>query len=65
MMGDDSPTGGAGYAPFYVPGDYATRKDIVPHPDAVPLSKLRSWRIDPEMSFAKRQQVSDFILKLQ
>lgn len=65
MLGDDSPTGGPGYEPFYVPGDYATRRDIVPHPDAVPFAQLRAWRIDPVRSFERRQQVADFILRLQ
>lgn len=42
MMGDDSETGGAGFAPFAVAGDYATRSDIVPHPDAVPLDDFNA-----------------------
>jgi iron(III) transport system substrate-binding protein len=65
MMGDDSPTGGSGYAPFYVPGDYATRTDIEPHPDAVPLEEFNAWRINPEATFEIRQEVADFILVLQ
>ncbi|MCI0476530.1 MAG: ABC transporter substrate-binding protein [Anaerolineales bacterium] len=65
MMGDDTATGGAAYAPFYVPGDYATRTDIKPHPDAIPLDKLRAWRIDPAKSLTIRQQVADYILKLK
>lgn len=65
MMGDDSPTGGPAYAPFYVPGDYATRTDITPHPDAIPLDEFRAWRIDPERSFSIRSQVADLILVLQ
>jgi iron(III) transport system substrate-binding protein len=65
MMGDDTPTGGAGYAPFYVPGDYATRIDIAPHPDAVPPSQLRAWFIDPQRTYQIRQQVADLILTFQ
>lgn len=65
MMGDDSPTGGDAYKPFYVPGDYATRTDIEPHPDAVPLEELRAWRIDPERLVEVRQDVADLILTLQ
>jgi iron(III) transport system substrate-binding protein len=65
MMGDDTPEGGPGYAPFYVPGDYATRTDITPHPDAIPLADFNAWRIDPKKSFAVRKQVSDFILAQQ
>lgn len=65
MMGDDTPEGGPGYAPFYVPGDYATRTDIVPHPDAIPLDKFRAWSIDPARTLEIRQKVADLILTLQ
>jgi iron(III) transport system substrate-binding protein len=65
LMGDDTETGGEGFAPFYVAGDYATRTDIAAHPDAVPLSDLTAWRIDPAKTAEIRQQVSDLILELQ
>jgi iron(III) transport system substrate-binding protein len=65
MMGDDSETGGAATAPFYVPGDYLTRTDLAPHPDAVPLEDFAAWRMDPAASASIRQQVADFILMLQ
>lgn len=65
MMGDDSPTGGAGFQPFYVAGDYATRSDIAQHPDALPLAKLNAWRIDPAKTAAARKRVADFILARQ
>lgn len=65
LMGDDTETGGAGFKPFYVPGDYATRKDIKPHPDAVPLAELGAWRVDAEKTAAQRKAVGDFILTLQ
>ena len=65
MMGDDTPTGGEGYAPFYVAGDYATRTDIEPHPDAVPFDEFNAWRMDPEATYEIRQDISDFILSLQ
>ncbi len=64
MMGDDSENGGAAYKPFYVPGDYATRTDIVPHPDAVPFAELNAWYIDPVKSSEVRGIVSDFILSI-
>lgn len=64
MMGDDSETGGEAYKPFYVPGDYATRTDITPHPDAVPLADLNAWYIDPVKSSEIRATVADFILGL-
>ncbi|MCG8353088.1 MAG: ABC transporter substrate-binding protein [Chloroflexales bacterium] len=65
MMGDDTPTGGPGYEPFYVPGDYATRTDITPHPDAVPPNQFRAWFIDPQRTYESRQQVADLILTFQ
>jgi iron(III) transport system substrate-binding protein len=65
LMGDDSDTGGDGFAPFYVAGDYATRTDIVSHPDAVPLEDFTAWRIDPEATAEIRQQIADLILVLQ
>jgi iron(III) transport system substrate-binding protein len=64
MMGDDSPTGGDAFQPFYVAGDYATRTDIEPHPDAIPLDELRAWPIDPER-LVEIQDVADLILTLQ
>lgn len=65
LMGDDSETGGAGFEPFYVPGDYATRTDIVSHPDAVPLDEFNAWRIDPAATAEIRQDIADMILVLQ
>lgn len=65
LMGDESPTGGAGFKPFYVPGDYATRTDIVPHPDAVPLGEFRAWRVSPAKTAKIRQEVADLVLTLQ
>jgi iron(III) transport system substrate-binding protein len=65
LMGDDSETGGPGYAPFYVAGDWATRGDIVGHPDAIPLADFNGWRIDPLATAAIRQSVADLVLQLQ
>jgi iron(III) transport system substrate-binding protein len=65
MMGDDTPEGGPGYEPFYVSGDYATRTDITPHPDAVPFDEFRAWQIDTAETFEKRQEVADLIVTLQ
>jgi iron(III) transport system substrate-binding protein len=65
MMGDDSETGGEGYAPFYVAGDYATRTDIAPHPDAVPLADFTAWRVDPSKTLTIRKDVADLLLTLQ
>jgi iron(III) transport system substrate-binding protein len=65
MMGDDTPTGGPGYAPFYVAGDYAARTDIASHPDAAPLEKLDAWRIDPVKTMTMRRRVADLILARQ
>ncbi len=65
MMGDDSETGGPALAPFYVAGDYLTRTDIPPHPDAIPLDGFNAWRIAPEATGAARQDVADLVLSLQ
>ena len=65
MMGDESETGGPALAPFYVAGDYLTRTDIPPHPDAVPLDAFNAWRIAPEATGAARQDVADLVLSLQ
>jgi iron(III) transport system substrate-binding protein len=65
MMGDNTPTGGAAFAPFYVPGDYATRRDIKQHPDAIPLEQLRAWRMNPTKTFQARKRVADLVLTLR
>jgi iron(III) transport system substrate-binding protein len=65
MMGDDTPGGGPGFEPFNVAGDYATRTDLAPHPDALPLAKLNAWRIDSARIAATRKRVADFILARQ
>lgn len=65
LMGDDSPDGGAGYAPFYVPGDYAAREDIEPHPDSLTLEEVGAWTIDPEEVAGKRQEIGDLLITLE
>lgn len=64
LMGDETPTGGPGFAPFAVPGDYASRTDIANHKDAVPLEKLGAWKVDPQKTAAARRKVADLILRL-
>ncbi|RMF05032.1 MAG: ABC transporter substrate-binding protein, partial [Chloroflexi bacterium] len=65
LMGDDSPDGGPGFAPFYVPGDYPTRTDITPHPDAIPLNEFNAWYVQADKTLPVRQDVADFILTLK
>jgi iron(III) transport system substrate-binding protein len=65
LMGDDSGTGGPGFAPFYVAGDWATRSDITPHPDAIPLEDFIGWRVDPAATATIRAEVADLILQVQ
>lgn len=65
LMGDDSDTGGDGFKPFYVAGDWPTRTDIAPHPDAIPLADFKGWQIDPAETAKIRAEVADFILQLQ
>ncbi|MGA9871246.1 MAG: ABC transporter substrate-binding protein [Rhodococcus sp. (in: high G+C Gram-positive bacteria)] len=65
MMGDNSETGGPGFEPFYVAGDYPTRDDVVAPTDALSLGDLGAWRIDPEASAERRAQVADYLLTIQ
>ncbi|KKB85116.1 iron ABC transporter substrate-binding protein [Devosia limi DSM 17137] len=65
MFGDDSPTGGPGFAPFNVPGDYATRSTITDDPDSVPLAELNAWTINPAAIAAARGRIADLIITLQ
>ncbi|GAA3743380.1 hypothetical protein GCM10022239_18560 [Leifsonia bigeumensis] len=64
-MGDDSETGGPGYAPLYVAGDYPTRTDIVPPDGALTLDELAAWVIDPAETITIRSDVADFLLTLE
>lgn len=64
LMGDDTETGGDGFAPFYVAGDYPVRTDIVPPADAVGLDELGAWVIDPEAVAERRAEVADFLLTI-
>lgn len=65
LMGDDSGDGGPGYAPFYVPGDYAARENIGLYPDSLSLEELGAWTIDPEELVERRQEVGDLLLTLE
>ncbi len=65
LMGDESEVGGPGLAPFYVAGDYVTRTDIPPHPDAVPLDDFTAWRLAPAETATIRAEIGDLILTLQ
>jgi iron(III) transport system substrate-binding protein len=64
MMGDDSETGGPGFEPFYVAGDYPTRTDVTAPEGAVSLEELGAWSIDVEASAERRDAVADFLLTL-
>lgn len=64
LMGDDTPTGGPGYEPFYVPGDYPVRTDMEMPQDAAPLDELGAWDIDPQETASIRGDVADFLLTL-
>lgn len=63
-MGDDTATGGAGFEPFYVAGDYPVRTDLTPPEDAVSIADLGAWVIDPEEVAGVRDDVGDFLLTL-
>lgn len=64
VMGDDRETGGVGFEPFYVAGDYPTRDDVTPPADAVSLDELGAWVIDPAEVAERRAEVNDFLLTL-
>lgn len=65
MYGDDSASGGPGFEPFNVPGDYAVRSTITDDPDSVPLGELNAWTIDPAATAAARGRIADLIITLQ
>ena len=65
MMGDETPSGGPGFEPFFVQGDYAARRTIADHPDAVPLEKVNLWTMDPTATGAARSRILDLIIMLQ
>lgn len=60
MLGDEK--GGKGFAPFYVPGDYPTRKDAQPPKGAKPWSEFQGkvWSNDPTWVYQNAIQVRDF-----
>ncbi|WP_430787560.1 ABC transporter substrate-binding protein [Actinoplanes sp. G11-F43] len=64
LMGDESATGGPGFAPFYVAGDYPTRTDVTAPAEAVSLEQLGAWSIDPAAVAEIRSEVGDFLLTL-
>ena len=65
LMGDDSPDGGPGYEPFFVPGDYAARENIELYPDSLSLEQLGAWSIDPDRLLQRRQETADLLLTLE
>ncbi len=64
-MGDDSETGGPGFSPLYVAGDYPTRTDIIAPEGAMSLAELGGWIIRPDETITIRSEVADFLLSLQ
>lgn len=65
LYGDDTPTGGPGFEPFAVAGDYAARRTIENSPDAMPFEELNLWQIDPEKTAGARAQILDLVIMLQ
>lgn len=65
MMGDDSPTGGPAFEPFYVAGDYPTRDDVTAPEDAVSLEDLNAWVIDAAEVAERRDDVADLLITLE
>jgi len=65
MMGDDTPSGGPGFEPFFVQGDYAARRTIADHPAAIPFDGLNLWLIEPGRTGQRRQRILDLVITLQ
>ncbi len=65
MMGDDTPSGGPGFEPFFVQGDYAARRTIADHPAAIPFEKLNLWQMEPERTGQARRRILDLVITLQ
>lgn len=65
MLGDGA--GGAGYEPFYVPGQWSSRtvvRDPLPKPSRDELY-TKTWFVDPDWVYAHGLQVQDFWLGLR
>ncbi len=58
MEGDE--TGGKGFTPFYVPGDYSTRKDVPPPKGAKPWTEIQKavWSGANSINFVYKNSVS-------
>jgi len=65
MLGDRE--GGAGFSPFYVPGQWSPRTDVAPALEGVTLDTLaeRTWFLDPDWIYENGIEVQDFWLSLQ
>lgn len=62
MLGDEK--GDKGFTPFYVPGDYSTRKDTPPPSGAKPWPEVQQlvWSGEPTYVYKNSIQVRDFWL---
>ncbi len=65
MLGDAE--GGAGYAPFYVQGQWSPRTDMPPTLPEVTLDflKEKTWFLDPDWIYEHGLEVQDFWLSIQ
>lgn len=64
LMGDGTASGGAGWAPFAVPGEYPTRRTTATHPDALTLDQLGAWTVDAAETAEARSRVAALLLEL-
>jgi iron(III) transport system substrate-binding protein len=62
MMGDESASGGPGFEPWNVPGDYSALPTVVVDPDAVPFDALNVWLLDPAVVAANRNRIRDLMI---
>jgi iron(III) transport system substrate-binding protein len=65
LMGDGTPSGGAGWAPFAAPGEYPTRRSTAAHPDALSFDQLGAWTVDASATAAARGRVAALVLELR
>lgn len=58
MLGDEK--GGEGYAPYFVLGNFAVRKDVPAPKGSKKLSELNLWKADPAFVWENGQKILDF-----
>ncbi len=67
MFGSDNPTPDnlAGYTPYYVPGDWAVRTDLVEPAGQKPINEMDFYIEDADWLYVNAIKVRDFWLQNQ